>query len=567
MPAQPLARFAELVDPGADEAWRAEIRSTVEALRGRVVWHVNSTARGGGVAEMLRPLLGVCPRRRRRRPLDRHRGAAGVLRRHEAPPQPPPRRRRATAAPLGAAERRRLRARAARERGRAGGRSCAAATSWCCTTRRRPASRPRCSSRGRHRRLALPHRPRGSATAGARRPGRSCGPTSSTPTPTSSRAAPTCRPAAATRRVRDRPPVDRPVLAQEPGARRRRRARDPGARAASWRAGADGVVCASGATTAPPAGSTAAPTPAARRAPAPTTPLVVQVSRWDRLKDHLGVMHGLRRLDEAEAAARTWCSPGPSVTARRRRPRGRRGARGADRAPGARCRTRARRRVQLASLPMDDPSENAAMVNALQRHAAVVVQKSLQEGFGLTVTEAMWKGAAGRRERRRRHRRPDRRRRDGLLLDDPADLDALAAGLRRLLGDPAERIVGRGGARACAGRVARHPAAGRLRPPDRRPARLTQMGRVRAPSTPTVATIGRRISRNSSVVLVTPASLRVRARLRSSRTPRRPPEKGTRLGRPASGVVQRPTRPAAVAPARLSAARTRRTPRGTGRGR
>ena len=33
------------------------------------------------------------------------------------------------------------------------------------------------------------------------------------------------------------------------------------------------------------------------------------------------------------------------------------------------------------------------MVNALQRRAAVVLQKSLREGFGLTVTEAMWKGA------------------------------------------------------------------------------------------------------------------------------------------------------------------------------
>jgi trehalose synthase len=31
-------------------------------------------------------------------------------------------------------------------------------------------------------------------------------------------------------------------------------------------------------------------------------------------------------------------------------------------------------------------------VNGLQRKAAVVLQKSLREGFGLTVTEAMWKG-------------------------------------------------------------------------------------------------------------------------------------------------------------------------------
>jgi hypothetical protein len=51
-----------------------------------------------------------------------------------------------------------------------------------------------------------------------------------------------------------------------------------------------------------------------------------------------------------------------------------------------------RRRVHLVTLPMNDLQENAAMVNALQRHAAIVVQKSLREGFGLTVTEAMWKG-------------------------------------------------------------------------------------------------------------------------------------------------------------------------------
>src|SRR5207237_8828606 len=50
-----------------------------------------------------------------------------------------------------------------------------------------------------------------------------------------------------------------------------------------------------------------------------------------------------------------------------------------------------RRRVHLACLPMDDVAANALVVNALQRHATVVVQKSLAEGFGLTVTEAMWK--------------------------------------------------------------------------------------------------------------------------------------------------------------------------------
>jgi trehalose synthase len=36
--------------------------------------------------------------------------------------------------------------------------------------------------------------------------------------------------------------------------------------------------------------------------------------------------------------------------------------------------------------------QDTALVNALQRRAAVILQKSLREGFGLTVAEAMWKG-------------------------------------------------------------------------------------------------------------------------------------------------------------------------------
>jgi trehalose synthase len=36
--------------------------------------------------------------------------------------------------------------------------------------------------------------------------------------------------------------------------------------------------------------------------------------------------------------------------------------------------------------------QDSALVNALQRRAAVVLQKSIREGFGLTVAEAMWKG-------------------------------------------------------------------------------------------------------------------------------------------------------------------------------
>jgi trehalose synthase len=86
---------------------------------------------------------------------------------------------------------------------------------------------------------------------------------------------------------------------------------------------------------------------------------------------------------------------------------------------------------------MDDLDENALMVNALQRHASVVVQKSLAEGFGLTVAEAMWKaraviasGVGGIVDQIA----PG----TGILLDDPKDLHEFAAALSSLLLDPAE---------------------------------------------------------------------------------------------------------------------------------
>ncbi len=95
-----------------------------------------------------------------------------------------------------------------------------------------------------------------------------------------------------------------------------------------------------------------------------------------------------------------------------------------------------RQRVHLASIPMDDVDENAIIVNALQRHAYLVVQKSLVEGFGLTVTEAMWKakpviasGVGGIKDQIVDER-------DGLLITDPSDLDALAAAMARLLTTP-----------------------------------------------------------------------------------------------------------------------------------
>ena len=84
---------------------------------------------------------------------------------------------------------------------------------------------------------------------------------------------------------------------------------------------------------------------------------------------------------------------------------------------------------------MDDVDENAIIINALQRHAYMVVQKSLVEGFGLTVTEAMWKARPMIASRVGGIQDQIVDERDGLLIDDPYDLDALAAAMARLLDD------------------------------------------------------------------------------------------------------------------------------------
>jgi len=96
-----------------------------------------------------------------------------------------------------------------------------------------------------------------------------------------------------------------------------------------------------------------------------------------------------------------------------------------------------RARVQLACLPMIDAEENAIIVNAIQRHAAVVVQKSLAEGFGLTVAEAMFKGRPVIASRVGGI--PDQivDGRNGLLIDDPNDAPAFEVALGRVLDDPA----------------------------------------------------------------------------------------------------------------------------------
>ncbi|MCJ2186254.1 glycosyltransferase [Novosphingobium beihaiensis] len=103
-------------------------------------------------------------------------------------------------------------------------------------------------------------------------------------------------------------------------------------------------------------------------------PLVVQISRFDKWKDPQGVIDAFR-IARQEVDA-TLVLVGNVAT---------------DDPEGqgifedvCQC---AEERIVVLSV------QDSALVNALQRRAAVVLQKSLREGFGLTVAEAMWKGA------------------------------------------------------------------------------------------------------------------------------------------------------------------------------
>ncbi len=60
VPAMAPERFASVLSPGEYEALLGLVDQAARELHGRVIWNVNSTAKGGGVVEMLRPLLGYC---------------------------------------------------------------------------------------------------------------------------------------------------------------------------------------------------------------------------------------------------------------------------------------------------------------------------------------------------------------------------------------------------------------------------------------------------------------------------------------------------------------------------
>jgi trehalose synthase len=167
----------------------------------------------------------------------------------------------------------------------------------------------------------------------------------------------------------------------------------------------------------------------------PEIPVVLQVSRWDRLKDPLGVIRGFAEHVSAETGAHLVYAA-PAVQAVADDPEGA-GVREEAIAERQRLPAEARGRIHLASLPMDDADENAIITNALQRHARVVVQKSLAEGFGLTVAEAMWKARPVVASRIGGIQDQVIHGETGFLLDDPHDLAAYGAAVTQLLEDEA----------------------------------------------------------------------------------------------------------------------------------
>ena len=184
-------------------------------------------------------------------------------------------------------------------------------------------------------------------------------------------------------------------------------------------------------------------------------PVVTQISRWDRLKGWVPLLHGFAQLKERVYTER---SGRPAIEHRRLRQvrlllAGPDPVSVADDPEGLEVVEELRREyvalddelkqdVAMVALPMQNPDENALMVNALQRASTVVVQNSLREGFGLTVTEAMWKRIPVLSNRRAvGPRQQITHGCDGWLVDDPENPEQIAEALDFLLNDRAERAA------------------------------------------------------------------------------------------------------------------------------
>jgi trehalose synthase len=106
-------------------------------------------------------------------------------------------------------------------------------------------------------------------------------------------------------------------------------------------------------------------------------PILVQVSRFDRFKDPVGVVQAYRIVKQSHDCRLVLA-----------------GGTATDDPEGAQVLAEVQEAVGTdpdAHLLLLPPTANVE-INALQRAATIVLQKSIREGFGLTVAEALWKG-------------------------------------------------------------------------------------------------------------------------------------------------------------------------------
>ena len=181
-------------------------------------------------------------------------------------------------------------------------------------------------------------------------------------------------------------------------------------------------------------------------------PIVTQVSRWDRLKGWSPLLDAFVQLKnkwkdaDGDVDARTkrrmeivrLVLAGPDPASIQDDPEGtevlqelvdRYKALPAD----------VQKDVVVLSLPMHSRKENALVVNALQRCSSAIVQNSIREGFGLTATEAMWKRVGILGTRACGLRTQIRSGIDGVLTQDPQDIQEVSARLDDMINNVPKR--------------------------------------------------------------------------------------------------------------------------------
>lgn len=177
-----------------------------------------------------------------------------------------------------------------------------------------------------------------------------------------------------------------------------------------------------------------------------TRPIITQVSRWDRLKGFLPLMRGFARFKQNlhedaahddEVRRRLALSrlvlAGPDPESIADDPEGREVLEELS-AAYLGCDADVREDIALIALPMQDPAVNATIVNALQRVSTIIAQNSLREGFGLTIAEGMWKGVPVLSNSRACG--PRQQVRDGVegrMIGDPEDIGEIADALHAML--------------------------------------------------------------------------------------------------------------------------------------